>query len=79
MYIIKSLENSPVLDGFIQNLLFCDGERNIELHGSNLDWCGHEPELYPNTMIVVKILEVIGELLIPESVVRQCFLLEKED
>lgn len=76
LYTIKSLESPLVLDGYMQCFVFCDGERSIKLKGSNLGWCKEEPERYPNSIIVIEILEAIGELLISEGVEKQCFLME---
>lgn len=78
IYAIKPLEAADVMDGYLQYFLFCDGEKSIKLYGDNLDYCKNEPERYPNSIIVIEILESIGELLIPEGVEKQCFMLRTE-
>ena len=78
LYTIKNLEDTMVIDGYIHEFYFSDGQRKAKLIGYNIDYSRKEYVKHPNAAFVIDILEQIAGTLVTEGVDRRCFMLKVE-
>lgn len=72
----ERLRHVAVLDGFSQKFSFSAGGKTVSLTGYNMAYCGERPELYPNAMGLVRLLEDIRDLTEGYGVPADVFQLE---
>lgn len=72
----ERLRHVAVLDGFSQKFTFFAGESTVSLTGYNMDYCIERPELYPNAMGLIRLLEDIRDLTAGYGVPADVFQLE---
>lgn len=73
---LDELTHVIVMDGYDQHFVYNSGITLIELQGSNISYCTEEPQLYPNTMAIIKALNKISRVLTPLGVDKKRFALK---
>ena len=66
-----------VLDGVMQIFRVGNGGRSICAEGNNLDFCRDDEEHCPHTVLMIRTLEKIREILVPLGVPEVCFRLDE--
>lgn len=74
---IEKLEHVCVLDGNVHSFVYAGAEGEKELHGDNIIYCKEQPKLYPNTMVMIKLLNELKDILAPLGVDKKCFSLSR--
>ena len=72
---LDELTHVIVSDGYIQHFQYNNGITQTDLRGNNIAYCREEPQLYPNTMTMIKTLDKISRVLTPLGVDKRCFAL----
>ena len=73
---LEWLQHTLVEDGFIEEFSYYNGKEVVRLTGYNIWCCLERPELYPNAMKAINVLDRIADVLVPLGVGKQCFALE---
>ena len=62
-----------ILDGYNQQFEITANGRHITAKGSNIQACGNDMEYCCHSVLMRKVLEKIGRILIPLGVPKKCF------
>ena len=72
---IERRRHRMVMNGYINEFSYTTSlnEKPIKLYSDNISVCKERPELYPNTMALIKLLGKLQDLLTPLGISEKCF------
>ncbi len=74
---LEFLEHVLVLDGYAQEFSYKVDGREANFVGFNLRYCKDQPALYPNAMVMIRLLQKLKNILVPLGVDKKCFSLSR--
>ena len=74
---IEDLEHVIVMDGYIHEFCYIVDGRKTECTGYNISYCKEQPKLYPNAMVLIRLLQKLKDILVPLGVDNKCFSLSR--